>query len=93
MGNFFKDLKKGFKKAGKSIGQVAKEVYSEGKSATTTVYKDVSSMVKDQQKAVNNLIPGALKAGEETLLGVSSNLALPLMIGVGLFGAILLLKK
>lgn len=89
---------------GKTIGQGArniihsnefKSVVSTAKNAVSTVYKDAKAVVTAPITLTNKLVDKGstlIKKGEDTILGISKNLAIPLIAVAGV-GLLIVLKK
>ncbi len=101
---FFSDTSKFFKKAGSDAGKwvkqaskdvsrvVSKDIVPTVGKAITTVYSDAKGFIKTNQDLIKQGIGGTkdVLIGAENTIG---GLGYPFMIGAGVLGAILLLKK
>lgn len=106
---FFSNVGNFFKKAGNSIAHTVKSVVKSrefqsvvntAKGAVSAVYNDAKGLLKSGQDNVGKLIDKTANLSDkivdkasDTVLGVSSNLSMPLVIGGMAVLAILLLKK
>lgn len=84
------------KSAAASIKAGATTVLNTAKSAVSTLHQDArdliggaGNLIKRGQDTVGNLI----NKGADTITGLGKSLSMPLMIGVGVLGAIFLLNK